>query len=290
MSDFEDDIEEFDEENDKEDLELELEDHKRQNRRKYSKSKLYFSKNIQNLIGEASSIRGDKKVAILVPTISTLRTVRTGILDRSSDIQKATEYTIDNLEFITPTRRLIGKTFDYAIIHAECDAELLSKLASVMKLTNLEFEEISTNILKVDADRELCKICEEENPESTPYGEETGNIEAVPQFDKDGNPLVDEEGTQLYMDFPEFECEKGHRWFKGEGKRRNWKGKNPVKLESHMISQQRRNIYADAGVVDPAFTLDRFGRPIKGSYWRSLPDGRQVNTKEARKNGAGWYK
>jgi hypothetical protein len=159
------------------------------------------------------------------------------------------------------------------------------------KYTALELEEFADQLLRSDANRELCRECKENDPDSLPYGDETGHVESVAQFDNDGNPLLDEEENQLYLDFPELRCEKGHRWYKGEGPRRDIRGVNPILFQSHLYNRQRREIYVEAGTPDPAFTNDRFGRPTTGMYNRTHPDGRKVNTKGQRvKNGASFYR
>jgi hypothetical protein len=159
------------------------------------------------------------------------------------------------------------------------------------KYTALELEEFADQLLRSDANRELCRECKEEDPDSLPYGDETGHVESVAQFDNDGNPLLDEEENQLYLDFPELRCERGHRWYKGEGPRRDIRGVNPILFQSHLYNRQRREIYVEAGTPDPAFTNDRFGRPTTGMYNRTHPDGRKVNTKGQRvKNGASFYR
>lgn len=142
-------------------------------------------------------------------------------------------------------------------------------------------------LLREDSNRELCRKCKEKDnsTEFLPYGEETGVIESLPQ------EALDEEGNQLYLDFPELKCEKGHRWFKGEGQRRDIRGPNPILFESHLYNRKRREIYVEAGVPDPAFTMDRHGRPTIGIYNRAHPDGRKINTKSQRaKNGASYYR
>jgi len=138
-------------------------------------------------------------------------------------------------------------------------------------------------LLREDSNRELCRRCKEKDDSADflPYGEETGVIESLPQ------DALDEEGNQLYLDFPELKCEKGHRWFKGEGQRRDIRGPNPILFESHLYNRKRREIYVASGQPDPAFTMDRKGRPTQGIYNRVHPSGRKVNTKSQRAaNGA----
>lgn len=160
------------------------------------------------------------------------------------------------------------------------------------KYSSFELEEFADRFLREDSDRELCRKCKEKDPDGLPYGKETGEIEAVAQYNKETNqPIVDDEGNQLYLDFPEMRCAKGHRWYKGEGARRDIKGPNPILFASHLYGRMRREIYVESGVPDPAFTRDRFDRPTHGEYNKSHPQGRKINTPEQRKaNGASYYR
>lgn len=161
------------------------------------------------------------------------------------------------------------------------------------KLTKKELEEYADDLLRDDANRELCRLCKEKDPESLPYGEETGEIEWQIQKNKStGEILLDEEGSALYVAFPELVCTKGHRWYKGEGPRRDIRGKYPILFESHLYNRKRREIHVKDGIPDPAFTMDRWGkRPTTGLYNRSHPQGRKINTPEQRaKNGASYYR
>lgn len=161
-------------------------------------------------------------------------------------------------------------------------------------LSNKEKEEWADRLLREDANRELCRICKEDEDyeEELPYGDETGQVEWKPQFDKEGEPILDEEGQLLYVAFPEYRCARGHRWYKGEGPRRNISGPNPILFEPHLYNRKRRELLAKDGVVDPAYTMDRWGkRPTTGLYTRSHPLGRKTNTPEQRKSsGSGFYK
>jgi hypothetical protein len=164
------------------------------------------------------------------------------------------------------------------------------------KHSRADLEAWADRLLYEDANRELCRVCKEAtkdtDPQALPYGDETGNVEWKPQYTKDDEPILDDDGELLYVAFPEFACEEGHRWYQGEGPRRDWKGKNPILTEAHLYNRKRREIHASEGVVDPAFTLDRWGkRPIQGLYQRSHPQGRKTNTPEQRKSsGSGFYK
>jgi len=159
------------------------------------------------------------------------------------------------------------------------------------KYTAEQLAALADQMLKDDSNRELCRRCrEEDGPDTLPYGEETGNVESKAQYLK-GEPVLDEFDEQLYVEFPEFKCEKGHRWFKGEGQRRDIRGPNPILFDSHLYNRKRREIYVEAGIPDPAFTLDRFGKPTQGIYNRSHPAGRKINTKSQReRNGASYYR
>ena len=172
-------------------------------------------------------------------------------------------------------------------------AEYACKHCGKTKWTNKEVEELITDVLlRQDANRELCRRCHDKAPESLPYGEETGHIEWKPQFDKEGNDVLDDNGDLLYVGYPELICDEGHKWYLGEGPRRDIRGKNPILFESHLYNRRRRELLAAEGVVDPAYTMDRWGkRPTHGLYMRSHPLGRKTNTPEQRKaHGAGFYK
>ena len=161
------------------------------------------------------------------------------------------------------------------------------------KWTPSEIEELITNpLLREDSNREMCKQCLEEDPNGLPYGQETGHVEHQIQFDDDNQPILDAAGNPLVVAFPELMCERGHRWYKGEGPRRDLRGRNPILFETHLYNRRRRELLAKEGVVDPAYTMDRWGkRPTQGLYVRSHPQGRKTNTPEQRKeHGAGFYK
>lgn len=160
------------------------------------------------------------------------------------------------------------------------------------KYSGSELEEEADRLLREDSNRELCRVCRDKSPTTLPYGTETGQVEWKPQYAKDGEPILDEEGHLLYVAFPEYQCEKKHRWFKGEGPRRDIRGPYPILFEAHLYNRRRRELLAAEGVVDPAYTMDRWGkRPTTGLYMRSHPLGRKTNTKEQRQaHGSGFYK
>lgn len=151
-----------------------------------------------------------------------------------------------------------------------------------------DLEAFADDLLRQDARRELCRKCRKKNKDKLPYGVETGYVEPKPQYDPDTRlPILDEEGNQLYLEFPEFECDKGHRWFAGEGERRNWDGPNSVLMEEHLQHRRRREIYVQSE--------EAMGKPepsiVSGIYNRVHKDGRKVNSKEQRKrNGASFFR
>lgn len=142
--------------------------------------------------------------------------------------------------------------------------------------TEWQLEQLTNELLRVDSRKEMCRKCGAE-------GSETGEIESLPQADKDGNPILDGEGNTLYMDFPEIRCENDHRWYKGEGKARGIQGKDPILFEHHIQDRRRREIYCAIGTPDPSIQ--------QGVYNRTHPNGRKVNSAEQRKkNGAGFFR
>ena len=61
------------------------------------------------------------------------------------------------------------------------------------------------------------------------------------------------------------------------------KGENPILFKEHLDTRYRREIYNIRGIPDPSIQ--------QGIYWRTHPQGRKVNTEEARKkSGAAWYR
>ncbi len=139
-----------------------------------------------------------------------------------------------------------------------------------------QLEQIANDLLRKDSKREMCRTCK-------CYGTETGEIQSLPQIDEDGDYVTDGEGSVLYMDFPEIECDKGHTWFKGEGKARTINGDHPILFENHLQDRRRREIYTTQGTPDPSIQ--------RGIYNRSHPQGRKINSAEQRKrNGASWYR
>jgi hypothetical protein len=142
--------------------------------------------------------------------------------------------------------------------------------------TGWQLEAMANQILRDDSKRELCRKCGE-------YGEESGEIEALPQADENGDPVTDNEGNTLFVDFPELVCGNGHRWYKGEGKARTIAGKNPILFENHLQDRRRREIYTSVGTPDPSIE--------QGMYNRTHPQGRKVNSKDQRKrNGASFFR
>jgi hypothetical protein len=169
--------------------------------------------------------------------------------------------------------------------HEDDDFDPSEPLDPDKDYSNWELEQIANTLLREDSNNELCRKCGN-------YGKETGQVESAPQIHKDtGDPLTDDAGNVLYMDFPELICENGHRWYLGEGKRRGIDGENPILFENHLQERRRREIYTEIGTPDPSLTQDRFGRPTQGIYNRTHPDGRKVNTiSQRRKSGAAYYR
>jgi len=144
------------------------------------------------------------------------------------------------------------------------------------KYTNWELTQMADALLRADGKKELCRKCGE-------YGDETGHVESMAQYDSEEVPILDGEGNQLYMDFPEIRCKNGHLWYKGEGKARGNGGKNPILFEEHLKNRRRREIYNSMGVPDPSIQ--------SGMYNRVHPQGRKVNSDEQRaKHGASFYR
>lgn len=125
-------------------------------------------------------------------------------------------------------------------------------------------------LLRQDSRAELCKKCKER-------GNETGHIEHKTQA------ATDQEGHMLSIEFPEYKCKNGHKWFKGEGLARGIGGDNPILFEEHLHSRRRREIYTQNGTPDPEI--------VSGIYNRIHKDGRKVNSAEQRsRNGASFYR
>lgn len=133
-----------------------------------------------------------------------------------------------------------------------------------------ELSEIADALLRKDARSELCQQCGER-------GEPTGSVEHTTQDAQDA------EGNALVVDFPEYECADGHRWYAGEGKERGIGGEDPILFEEHFQSRKRREIYTACGTPDPEI--------VSGMYNRTHPQGRKVNSEEQRKrNGASFFR
>lgn len=143
-----------------------------------------------------------------------------------------------------------------------------------------QLEALADEMLKEYGKRELCRECLADSIEEE--GQETGSVEPIPQF-KEGDPVVDEEGHHLILDFPELTCSQGHKWFLSEGKSRGNQGTHPILFEEHLIQRRRREIYTNEGTPDPNI--------VSGIYNRSHPQGRKINTDAQRKlHGASYYR
>jgi hypothetical protein len=130
-------------------------------------------------------------------------------------------------------------------------------------------------ILRQDARKELCRECGEE-------GKESGVYEIKDQHDRQNNPMMDEAGNQLRIKFPQYICSNTHTWWKGEGRAKSTHGKNHILFPEHEIIRKKREIYAEAGIVDDSI--------VSGSFNKAHPQGRQINSKEARDRGSSFYK
>lgn len=136
--------------------------------------------------------------------------------------------------------------------------------------TATQLNQLADDMLRDDARKEICRECEES-------GEETGNTSPTSQT------VQDEEGNELVIDFPEYSCKNGHKWYKGEGKVKGIKGDAPILFEEHLHQRKRREIYNAIGTPDPSI--------VAGIYNRTHPEGRKVNSPEQRKkNGASYYR
>jgi hypothetical protein len=136
--------------------------------------------------------------------------------------------------------------------------------------TGREMELIADDMLKADSKAELCREC-------GTSGGRTGELKHTEQGLEDGS------GNTLHIDFPELECDNGHKWFEGEGKAKGIGGDYPILFEEHFASRKRREIYTSIGTPDPSIQ--------QGMYYRTHPQGRKVNSKEQRKkNGASYYR
>lgn len=156
------------------------------------------------------------------------------------------------------------------------DFDATQKFDPTKDYTNWELGQLADELLKGDSRRELCKRCDEP-------GTETGRVESMPQLTEDGDPVTDSEDNILYVEFPEYECSKNHRWYKGEGRAKGIGGDNPILFENHLQDRKRREIYTTVGIPDPSI--------VQGLYNRTHPQGRKVNNDKQRKtNGASFYR
>lgn len=134
-----------------------------------------------------------------------------------------------------------------------------------------ELGELADELLREDARTELCRKC-------GGRGAETGLITWQTYED-----VLDAEGNPLTAGHPQFACGDGHIWSLGEGAVRGIGGKDPILFEEHFQSRRRREIYNSLGSPDPSI--------VSGIYNRAHPQGRKINSPEARaKHGASYYK
>lgn len=147
------------------------------------------------------------------------------------------------------------------------------------RYTKTQLNEIADQLLRDDARSEVCRSCEEP-------GSATGQVMSEVQYEN-GKPITDNNGQKLSLDFPEYICPHGHRWYEGEGKAKGIGGENPILFEEHFRSRMRREIYTKAesamGKPDPEIE--------SGLYWRTHPQGRKQNDDRSRReHGSGFYK
>lgn len=136
--------------------------------------------------------------------------------------------------------------------------------------SSYELGELADELLRKDARSELCRECGKR-------GKATGHIDHTVQAP------TDHSGNLLLLDFPQFACKGGHLWYQGEGAVRGIGGENPILFEEHFQSRRRREIYNSLGSPDPSI--------VSGIYNRAHPQGRKINTPEARaKHGASYYR
>lgn len=134
----------------------------------------------------------------------------------------------------------------------------------------MELSALADELLREDSRSELCRTC-------GGRGEETGVVKTVPQ------KAVDAEGNTLVLDYAQYGCQAGHTWYAGEGAVRGIGGEAPILFEEHFQSRRRREIYNSLGSPDPSI--------VSGMYNRAHPQGRKINSAEARKkHGASWYR
>jgi hypothetical protein len=142
--------------------------------------------------------------------------------------------------------------------------------------TNIELDAMAEEILRKDSKNELCRECGEK-------GAETGESTTLGQYTNEGDLIIDDDGNQLFMEFPELKCTNDHTWFKGEGRARGLDGDSPILFEEHLQSRRRREIYPVEGTPDPSI--------VSGSYNRTHPEGRKVNSKSQRqRHGASYFR
>lgn len=258
---------------------------------KKEKKRVFVLNSIYEITKELDTFNESKKFLILLDNAKHAKELLAILSNQKPNLKRAT-FGIGNTSIAFNIKHIRGQNPDFIFIHSDIDFNFLNDAGVFFKFSKKESEEISNALIKKDANRELCRKCKEENDDLNflPYGKETGLVEWKPQFNKDNEPILDENENQLYLEFPELTCEKGHRWYKSEGARRNVKGKNPVLLDSHYKMRQQREIHVKDGTPDPAFTRDRFDKPIQGLYIRVHTSGRKVNTDAQRKAGSSFFR
>lgn len=158
-----------------------------------------------------------------------------------------------------------------------------TKIDPSRNYSNMELNDIADQLLLDYAKEEYCGKCNENKRSATELGLKTGKFKRVMLKDREGVPLVNDDGNIMYANQPQYTCKKGHKWFQGEGYKRGNDGDNPVLFDTHLEQRRKREIYTANGVPDPEI--------VSGLYYRTHPQGRKVNTEEQRrKSGAAFYR
>lgn len=96
------------------------------------------------------------------------------------------------------------------------------------------------------------------------------------QLDQIATQMLREDADRIIHECDESDTENC------ECKKRGIGGENPILFESHLMNRKKREIMVTTGTPDPSL--------VQGIYIRSHPNGRKVNSPEARKaHGLGYY-
>jgi hypothetical protein len=160
------------------------------------------------------------------------------------------------------------------------NAEEVPEYKEGARYTSRELDLMAEKLLREDARRERCRECEAsyQSLEDVPFGTETGRYIDKGQYDKGGNPILDDAGNRLVIRYPEYKCPNNHTWYKGEGRAKGIGGRWPILFDEHMISRDRRRILSAEGVPDPSI--------VAGLYNRCVDEDTQALTKKGWKGPA----